>query len=211
MSESLCFGGRVRGDTNRPKSMATTTDLVEWDALVDLTLLPALSQSSSGLATPCAAEQSVSFLPACECWEGEPPATDFADEAEDGGRAVGGQPFLALQEDETSLTDVSQAPSRVSSPPCVHPRPSPNPQGALKKPRVCNVYDLSATDDKTRKRLLKNRASAEKSRRMRRERMHELEQTVSAQAEQIRRMTLIMEEHGLSHAVPMAVRTESEM
>jgi hypothetical protein len=81
----------------------------------------------------------------------------------------------------------------------VHPRPSPNPQGALKK-RICNVYDLSATDDKTRKRLLKNRASAEKSRRMRRERMHELEQTVSAQ-----------EEHGLSHAVPMAVRTESEM
>ena len=73
------------------------------------------------------------------------------------------------------------------------------------------MYDLSATDDKTRKRLLKNRASAEKSRRMRRERMHELEQTVSAQAEQIRRMALIMEEHGLSHAVPSEVRTGSEI
>lgn len=87
------------------------------------------------------------------------------------------------KEKQDRLTDASQASSRVAS-----PLPAPlsavdidEVSGTQARKRVAQ-YDLNAVDDRTKRRLLKNRASAERSRLQRKARMQQLEEQVVRQA-----------------------------
>ena len=129
-----------------------------------------------------------------------PPAVPFSSAASKAQQAT----LKACAED----TDASQAPSRVASPalgacrarvvPAVIIASSPN--GDTKKGRGAPVraarvsaFDLEAVDEKTRRRLIKNRASAERSRMQRKAKMQELELRCEQQEQEIQRLRAQLE------------------
>ena len=104
-------------------------------------------------------------------------------------------------------TDASQAPSRVASPALGTCRARVVPaviiadgdakegRGAPARARASRVsaFDLEAVDEKTRRRLIKNRASAERSRMQRKAKMQELELRCEQQEQEIQRLRAQLE------------------
>jgi hypothetical protein len=131
-----------------------------------------------------------------------PPPVPFSSAARQGQQAT-----LKICEEDT---DASQAPSRVASPalgacrervvPAVIIASSPDGdtkegRGAPARARAARVsaFDLEAVDEKTRRRLIKNRASAERSRMQRKAKMQELELRCEQQEQEIQRLRAQLE------------------
>jgi hypothetical protein len=116
----------------------------------------------------------------------------------------------SAQAQQAQETDASQASSRVASPVLVaqgtgeldSPVPAvvidSSPEGDAKagrgapRPRV-SAYNLELVDEKTRRRLIKNRASAERSRMQRKAKMEELELRCERQEQEIQRLRAQLE------------------